>query len=342
MNRARNGAVAVSIIIVLVIIDLIVVGLVLNGSREQMLAVNTVGSIQAFYAAEAGLNMGMREITINADEDGDCLTGSVSHDGDTGNNPGFGPSSFMVAATSAAGQTTVQSYGVSGDARCRLSAVVSNPGVTLAETVYVGVDGSSSPLLTPAIQAEADQSYILFVATRSNNDVSSVSGGGLTWTEQIEQCGGRDQQGIRLWTAQGSPGAAFQVTINWDDAGADPIVAILHRYSGVGSFEDATGENTNGEFGACAGGTDNDPTQLTLTSTVDGSVHLIGVNSRNDPIVSYTAGYTALATDEAGSSGDLTILTSYEKSFDPAGTEQSQGTTNDTNDWCTAGIVLNP
>ena len=160
--------------------------------------------------------------------------------------------------------------------------------------------------------------------------------------EQIEQCGGRAQQGIRLWTTQGSAGSSFSATITFDDSGGKPIVAILSRYSGVGSFEGGTGENTNGVLGACSGGTDNDPTQLTLTSTANGSIHVIGVNSRNDPVTSYTAGYAELGTDQGGSGGELTILTVYDKSFDPAGSEQFQGTTGDTNDWCTAGIVLNP
>ncbi len=346
MHGRMRGAAAVAVILVLIIIDLIIVGVVLSGSRGHDLTSRRVETVQAYYAAEAGMFMAMREVLVNTDEDGDCTIGSISHDGDSGNDPSFGPASFLAAASTTGTETTITSYGRAGSAQRHMTAVVNVPSagsgtVTLEETVTAS-QGSGSPLVTPAIGAGTDQTYVLFIATRSNDDVTSVSGGGLTWAESIEQCAGRDQQGIRLWTAQGSPGSSFTVTINWTDTSSNPIVAILSRYSGVASFEGITGENTNGVLGGCSGGTDNDPTQITVTSTVDGSVHAIGVNSRNDPITSYTAGYTEIVTDQAGSSGDLTILTSYEKGFDPAGSEQFQGTTGDTNDWCTVGIVLNP
>ena len=127
-----------------------------------------------------------------------------------------------------------------------------------------------------------------------------------------EQCGGREQQGIRMWSAQGSPGSAFAVSIDWDDGDPRPIVAILSRYSGVAGFQDPVGQNTNGELGACTGGTDDDPLELTLTSTIAGSVHVIGANSRNDNINSYTAGYAEILGESTGSGGDLTILTTYD------------------------------
>jgi hypothetical protein len=213
--------------------------------------------------------------------------------------------------------------------------------VTRQETVTASQEGGS-PLLLPVILGGTDQTYVLFIATRDNNDVTGVTGGGLTWTEQVEQCSGREQQGIRLWTAQCSFGPAFEVTITWNDDGSEPIVAVLSRYSGVGSLEDSTGENTIGAGGACDNGDDTDSPRLTLTSTTAGSVHLIGVNSRKDPIESHSPGYTEITSVVEGSSGDKTILTTYEQTFDPAATDSFQAAIGSTEDWCTAGIVLNP
>ncbi|MHC4306675.1 MAG: hypothetical protein ACYS15_16645, partial [Planctomycetota bacterium] len=134
--------------------------------------------------------------------------------------------------------------------------------ITRQETVTASDEGGST-LLLPAILGGTDQTYVLLIATRKNKDVTAVTGGGLTWTEQVEQCGGREQQGVRLWTSQGSPGPPFEVTIDWEGSGDRPIVAVLSRYSGVGSLEDPTGENTNGESGDCDDGDDDDTPRLT-------------------------------------------------------------------------------
>jgi hypothetical protein len=330
-------------IVLLVLVDLIIIGMVVSGARGHDLTVRRVDTVQAFYTAEAGMNMAIREMMINTDEDGDCRVGSISHDGDDTNDPIFASAQVVVTSAASGPEMSLSSQGRSGGARRRMEAVLdvlAGGTVTREETVTAAQIGGT-PVTMPPIGGGTNQTYVLFIATRQNHDVTSVAGGGLSWVEQIEQCAGRDQQGIRMWTAQGSPGSSFQASITWA-VDADPIVAILSRYSGAATLEDATGENTNGESGACSGGVDNDPTQLTLTSTVNGSVHVIGVNSRNDPIASYTSGYTEITTDQAGSGGELTILTMYDKSFDPASTEQFQGTTNGTNDWATAGIVLNP
>ena len=118
--------------------------------------------------------------------------------------------------------------------------------ITRDETVSNG--DITSSLTLPSIQGGTDQTYVLYVATRSNTDVTSVTSvavDGLTWTERKEQCAGQEQTGIRVWTAQGSPGSSFQVQITI--TASKPVTAILTRYSGVDSFEGAMGENTNGE-----------------------------------------------------------------------------------------------
>jgi hypothetical protein len=81
--------------------------------------------------------------------------------------------------------------------------------ITRQETVTASDEGGST-LLLPAIPGGTDQTYVLLIATRKNKDVTAVTGGGLTWLEQVEQCGGREQQGVRLWTSQGSPGPPFE------------------------------------------------------------------------------------------------------------------------------------
>jgi hypothetical protein len=166
------------------------------------------------------------------------------------------------------------------------------PGrITLEETVTGGTS-DTSPVMMPTIQGGTSQTYVLSIATRRNRDVTAVSGGGgLTWTERTEQCSGRNHQGMRVWTAQGSPGSPFQVQIDYNDS--MPLSAVLGRYSGVASFEDPTSENTNGESGSCSGGSDNSSPQLTLTSTVANSIHVVALNHRNRGVRSFSAGRAA-------------------------------------------------
>ncbi len=219
-------------------------------------------------------------------------------------------------------------------------ATAADAGVTRHETVTTAQEGNS-PLVLPAISGGTDQTYVLFIATRGNDDVAAVTGGGLTWIEQVEQCSGRDQQGIRLWTAQGSPGP-FQATVTWDDGASNPIVAILTRYSSVGSVGDPTGENTHGEGGDCSDGNDSGTARLTLTSSTAGPVHVVGVNSRNKTVTSFSADYGETGSEQRGSGGELTILTTYDRPVASGIAETFEAGLSGDVDWCTAGAVLNP
>jgi hypothetical protein len=124
MRGQRRAATAVAVIVVLVIIDLVIVGLVISGSRGHDLTIRRMETVEAFYAAEAGMNMAMREILVDEDQDGDCTIGTISHDGESGNDPGFGNAAWVVTADRSGGLVTLRSYGRSGSARRQMRAVV--------------------------------------------------------------------------------------------------------------------------------------------------------------------------------------------------------------------------
>jgi hypothetical protein len=218
--------------------------------------------------------------------------------------------------------------------------VISGGGTITREESVVG-SGISSPVTMASIQGGTDQTYVLFVATASNQDVTNVSGGGLTWTERVEQCGASSATGTRVYTASGSPGSAFQVQITYAP-GTLALAAVLARYSGVDTIEDPTGENINGEAGACSGGTDNPNAQLTLTSTTDTSVHALAVASGRRNVTATAVGYNAIATATGGTGGGATKIYMYDKSLYPAATEQFTATINQAVDWSTGGVVLKP
>ena len=89
----RQGSAAMAMIVLLMIVDLIVVALVITGTRDHDLTVRRLQTIEAFYAAEAGMNMAIRELMNSADEDGDLTIGTISDDSpvNPANDPTLGP-----------------------------------------------------------------------------------------------------------------------------------------------------------------------------------------------------------------------------------------------------------
>ncbi len=111
-------------VVMLLLINIIILSIVLGGSRDHLLTQRRVETVQAFYAAEGGMNMAIRELLENSDEDGDGTIGSVSDDGNDGNNPDLGSASLRVTLEADSGQTTLTSQGESGDTHRAVKAVL--------------------------------------------------------------------------------------------------------------------------------------------------------------------------------------------------------------------------
>ncbi len=104
-------------VIALVIVDLIIISIVIGGARDHDLTIHRIDSIQSFYAAEAGMNMAIREMMIATDEDGDGAIGTISDDATPANDPTFGQAQVLVTSAVAGPITTLTSQGRAGDAR---------------------------------------------------------------------------------------------------------------------------------------------------------------------------------------------------------------------------------
>lgn len=124
MPSNRRGTVAISMILTLIIVDLIIVGIVVGGARDHDLTVRRIETINAFYAAEAGMNMAIRELMMNADEDGDGAIGTISDDGNAANDPAIGQAQVLVTSVVVGSQTTLTSQGRAGEARRQIVTVV--------------------------------------------------------------------------------------------------------------------------------------------------------------------------------------------------------------------------
>ncbi len=123
-TRRRRATIAISMIIVLVVVNLIIISIVIGGARDHDLSIKRIETIQAFYAAEAGMNMAIREMMNSTDEDGDGAIGTISDDATPANDPTFGQAQVLVTAAVAGPQTTLTSQGRAGDARRNVEAVL--------------------------------------------------------------------------------------------------------------------------------------------------------------------------------------------------------------------------
>jgi len=114
----------VVVIVLLLILNLIVLSLTLNTGHDHGLTVRRLETIRAFYAAEDGVNMAIRELIVPANED---LDGTISDDSVDATDPALGTAQFVVVAaldTPFVGQTTLTSQGRCGESRRQMSTVI--------------------------------------------------------------------------------------------------------------------------------------------------------------------------------------------------------------------------
>lgn len=124
---SRRGSALVTVLIIVMLLGFTVVGVVGVGARDQDLTVRRLDTARAFYAAEAGMNMAIRELMLDIDEDGDGGVGTISDDDDPATDPSFGSASVSVSLVVTAGRSTLVSKGVSGQSRRHIEASPGSP-----------------------------------------------------------------------------------------------------------------------------------------------------------------------------------------------------------------------
>jgi len=107
----RHGSVLAAVIVLLLLLEIAVASLLMSCTNEQSVGVDRLNTVRAFYAAEAGIQMSLREIMLGVDEDGDGAIGGISDDDDPATDPAIGPASAQVAVAQAGEDTVVTSEG---------------------------------------------------------------------------------------------------------------------------------------------------------------------------------------------------------------------------------------
>ncbi|MFQ5652008.1 MAG: choice-of-anchor D domain-containing protein, partial [bacterium] len=215
--------------------------------------------------------------------------------------------------------------------------------VTYEETRNGRSENSSTVSTLANLSAAAGDLYLAAISFRPKAEVISVTGLGLQWTRVGAQCSGRSVTGVEVWRALGTPAADGVVTATFSQAVTSAVISVS-RYSGVdpaAPIGALISGNTNGAAGGCAGGTDSNVYEFTLTSSVDRSVVFGAVALRNKV---HTAGadYTERGEIHAGSGGSVSGVAVQDRLVTPAGSVLFNGTLHRNVDWAVVSMELRP
>jgi hypothetical protein len=230
--------------------------------------------------------------------------------------------------------------------------MISNAAI-VHEGTFIANSGSPptvSVLAVNSVTSGTDQLYLASVSIfGSGVTVSSISGGGLTWTLQKSQCSERlTSAKVEVWQAFGSPGATFNTTVTL--SGAAVVSAAVSRYSGADTTtptQGAAGSNTGGMNGACPGtGTDDLNLSLSLTSSQNDSFLYVASHPRNKllEVADDDVNYTRRAGMTNADGGDGASLYVHDRSLATAGTDSADHAlvAGRETSWDMAGLVINP
>ena len=235
-----------------------------------------------------------------------------------------------------------------------ITVTVNNVVVSSSAPIHAGTVTASATTATSlnvtGVSAGANSLYLASVAIYGNNSrqVSSISGGGLTWTRVKRQCSARIiQPWMELWKATGSPSGSFTATITLSGAPTRWSAAVS-RYTGAdltNPLEGITGSNTKGLNPSCPNdrsGVDNAAAALTLTASQGNSVLYVATHSRNKTMATPAASFTQRAFVSNTSGGDGSNLYIHERTVTTAGTTNVSHTLNSSTDWDMIGVVIRP
>jgi len=205
-----------------------------------------------------------------------------------------------------------------------------------------GIASSSSTLSTAtSLTAAPGHLYLAAISTRPRVAVNSLAGLGLSWTRLATQCAARNQTGVEVWFAQGSPSASGVVTASLAGTPTNSVISVS-RYSGVAAVNpvgNLVAGNTLGVNGACSGGTDSAAYSFDLTTTVPGAF-AFGAASMRAKTHTPGAGYTERSEVMQGIGGDAASVALEDRLVASASTLPVNGTFSGAVDWAVITLEI--
>jgi len=210
--------------------------------------------------------------------------------------------------------------------------------------------GGSSNLTTVATAANltgaANRLYLAAIATKPKVSVSGVSGLGLEWERVKTQCSGRDQTGVELWMAKGTPRPIQRDVVSASFASA-PWNAVIaaSRYAGADTANPLgamISGNTNGLNGGCENGVDNNFYSFDMTTTLHGAM-IYGAAAMRNLTHTPGAGFTERAEIVQSSHGPAAASVAItDRRLTTAATVSVNGTFNNGVDWAVITAEIRP
>jgi hypothetical protein len=127
-RSSQRGTTILIIVVLLAASAMVLAGVVQSGAREQFIAAQRLSTLRSFYAAEAGMNMGLREVALTSDEDGDGSIGGISDDDSDENDQSIGVALVAVSAVEDGDETLLTSIGRAGESTRRIVARMATEG----------------------------------------------------------------------------------------------------------------------------------------------------------------------------------------------------------------------
>lgn len=317
---ALNGALSNTV-------DWAVVGLEIKpqsggGSPQYSLTVNTTGSGSVALNPTGGTYASGTQVTLTANP-----SASWSFSGWSGNLSGStNPATITMNSNKNVTAAFTEIGGGGGQ-------------ITHEETKTGGASSSMTVATSAALTGASGNLYLAAISTKPYVAVNSISGLGLSWTLVKKQCAGRNQTGVEVWQAQGTPSGNGIVTATL--AASTTAVISVSRYSGVattGAIGNLISGNTNGLSGACSGGVDNNSYSFNLTTTAIDAV-IYGAASMRSKTHSPGAGYTERAEFIQASAASVAI---EDKPAPSPGSAVLNGSFSSSVDWAIVGVEIKP
>jgi hypothetical protein len=211
---------------------------------------------------------------------------------------------------------------------------------TFEEVRDGGSAGSSSVTTNTSLLGVTGHLYLAAVSSKPYEEVTTVTGLGLTWTRLAAQCAGRNQTGIDLWWAQGNP-TTGPITATLAAAPNNAAIAVA-RYSSVALTNPVAlrvAGNTNGTNGACSGGTDSNAYSFNMTTTRSNAA-VFGAVTMRTKTHSPGSGYTERSEVAEGTGADTASIALVDRGVPSITSLPLNGSLSDAVDWAVIGIEL--
>ncbi len=279
---------------------------------------------------------GTSSVTFN----GTPATFTVTNDGQISTTAPAGAATGPITVTTPNGAVT--SY-------ASFTVVVPQPPPSSSTTpafeeAQTGASSGSKTVATSSnLQAVAGNLYLAAVATRNDVPVVSLTGLGLNWSRVKAQSGGRGQDAVEVWMAQGTPNVSGAVTATLASAADFSTIAVA-RYSGVSPtapIGNVVSANTNGFNGASSGGTDQSSYDFNLSPTDSNSLVVSAVTMR---MRSHTPGdeFSQRAEIYSGSGGGTASVGVQDRTTADLQSVPVYGSFSSNVDWAAVAVEIRP